>query len=241
MSARTEKQKRIQNGERPYLASGKLIFRKDEQVEFGGDAETGDVINPLPTEDSLQVGLHGLCQVLRWNTISKEQFQHLSTEAITLDELRDILDQEPYSNGTAGEVSGGVAGAIHGYIEKYEAYVDSEGTACHYPLRLDNLPVSETTTPVAGQYVLFSIDEDTGFVGAVDIPDCQLDESKIQLHVERNRFGEIYFDMVRMKYEAQVVSDCRFQSPLTNGLKVFVLDADGFMHRVFLPVEENLS
>jgi len=234
MSAKTEKLLRIQKGERPYLVSGQLKFKTDAQVEFGSDTETGDLVFPLPTEDNMTLGLHGLERVLRWNTISKVDFQYLTTELIPLDELLEYIDQPPFDGMTSGEKAGGVVGAIHGFIAKYEAYVDTEGKASYYPLKLDNLPISEIVIPVAGQYVLFCIDEEVFCGGSMSLPDCTLDESKIQLYVERLRFGEIYFDMVGMKYGDQDVSDLRYHPPLTNGSKVFVCDGDGFIHQVIV-------
>lgn len=236
MPLKEEKLQRIQNGERPYRdRSGNMVFKKEGEVdELDCDVETGEMLTPMPTENFLTIGLYGMCRLLHWNSISEEGLDEFYGERTLPEELRDILqcdirDQSPHDGNTSGVVAGGIAGLVYGIKTTYEAYVDKEPVESHFPLKLDNLPIHETIIPVAGQHVLFCIEDFSKSVGTIEIPDCALDESKIQLYVDRFRFGEIYFDMVRMRYDDQVIDGSTFNKGLRGVCSSFALDANGEM------------
>lgn len=236
-----EKLQRIQDGERPYMDnSGNMVFRKDGQVDEFNCDETGQLLTPLPTENGLSIGLYGMCRILCWNSISEEEFQDFFDGGTSPDKLRDIIDQRPHDGNIFGAEAGGIAGLVYGIKTTYEAYKDKESVDSHFPLKLDNLPIYETIIPVAGQHVLFCMDDFAKPVGSIEIPVCALDESKIQLYVDRFRFGEIYFDMVRMRYEDQVLDGSRFYTTLGDGFNAFALDANGMMHRYWYVAKEPI-
>lgn len=221
---------RVLSGELPYWDSEtkSVIFKSPYLVEHDGD-----MFGVLPTENSLEIGLNGCCRVITWNAIDEETFNELISGCASLEMLRHFIAQNPYASAIQGRMSGGSVGGVHGYAKTYKAFSGLDSVVHHIPLKLDNLPIKQISFPIEGMYVLFSVDDYIATVGGIDIPRCEFDEKNLHLYVDRLRFGDIYFDLIKMRYLSYANDKCKAQFS-ANGQMAFVLDPNGFMHDVFL-------
>ncbi len=213
--------------------SGDHESQIDREV-IGGmywDDDAGKLIPAPPSEDSLSLYLKGIVTHLAWNAIDEATFRELADGAITREDFRNILsDSRPEDGQTKGEIVGVRAGTCNLLFSKCEAakYPDWE-TITRMNLSYKDYPIKETVIPIEGKHVLFSIDEDI-LAHGFEITDAEPDESKIALSVERFRFGDLHFDMLRLRYEEQAIPTAPNLAPY--GYRAFLLDPSGMVHPV---------
>lgn len=187
------------------------------------------VIRP-PTKDRQEIGLVGLFYEVAWISIDEETFQQLANNAIGREEFREIIWGSPADGLTEGIEFGLRVGAGRLVHRKHEAlkYPDCETTMLKFPQQ--TFPIQEQVTVCDGQYILFSVDEwpNERFI---QMGEEKFDEAKLNLFTERFRFGELYFDMLRMEYADQKIVTA-YHPPRPGGNVAFIIDPSGMIYYV---------
>lgn len=217
---------------------------QDDREVIGGmywDDAQERLIQAPPTEDLLSIGLRGLFYQIAWISISEARFQELAANATGRDEFKDIIWMSVSADGqTFGREYGMRAGGGNLEFSKYEAhkYLDLDyGITKVIKFSYQDIPIKETLSVNEGQYILFSIDEAVNS-RRIDIDDGVFDESKLNLFIERFRFGEIYFDMLRMEYAEQQIEKDPYPI-IPHGSLPFILDPSGTIHHVFVHDDDD--
>lgn len=215
---------------------------KDDSEEMENpywDDNLGCMVYRPPTEDQLSIGLKGLFYQVAWKSIGEAKFKELVVNATSRDEFRDILwMSRPADGQTEGRKFGMRVGGGNLEFRKYEAHKHLDfGITKVIKFSYQGIPIKETLSVNEGQYILFSIDEAVNS-RHIHIDDGVFDESKLNLFIERFRFGEMYFDMLRMEYaEQQIEND---PCPLIPyGSVAFALDPSGMIHHVYVHDDDD--